>query len=269
MLADHDDVQKTTYHAQEVFKSGIWSQAPALQRSMLLSNLARLLEENVPRLAKMESLQTGRAIREMNAQLARLPEWLYVHWNISATVLHDVFSVTIMQLYFVPTRTSLHLPRVNCSTTYSACLLAWLLRSQYVISPIGTFIWLIVIQPFNHPLFIAMKKIAPALAAGNSVIVKPSEMAPTSVLEFAEMAASVGSKSCSNFSPSFHLIIMFLVPPGVFSVLPGYGRTIGKALASDPFVRKVDITVRQLYSIGRVIVLNKLLGEYRSWPLTG
>ena len=50
-------------------------------------------------------------------------------------------------------------------------------------------------QPFNHPLLIAIKKIAPALAAGNSVIVKPSELAPISVLEFAEMAAAAGGMS--------------------------------------------------------------------------
>ncbi len=49
-----------------------------------------------------------------------------------------------------------------------------------------------LLQPFNHPLFIAVKKIAPALAAGNSVIVKPSELAPVSVLEFAEMAEEAG-----------------------------------------------------------------------------
>ena len=54
-------------------------------------------------------------------------------------------------------------------------------------------------QPFNHPLFIAVKKIAPALAAGNSVIVKPSELAPISVLEFAEMALGVGGMSSLLF----------------------------------------------------------------------
>ncbi|PSS35430.1 hypothetical protein PHLCEN_2v1585 [Hermanssonia centrifuga] len=81
-----------------------------------------------------------------------------------------------------------------------------------------------LLQPFNHPLFIAVKKIAPALAAGNSVIVKPSELAPVSVLEFAEMAEEAG------------------LPKGVLSVLPGYGATTGKELVSNPIIRKVDIT---------------------------
>lgn len=79
-------------------------------------------------------------------------------------------------------------------------------------------------QPFNHPLLIAVKKIAPALAAGNSVIVKPSELAPVSVLEFVELAEEAG------------------IPSGVLSVLPGSGRDVGTALASHPLVRRVDIT---------------------------
>ena len=55
-------------------------------------------------------------------------------------------------------------------------------------------------QPFNHPLLIAVKKIAPALAAGNSIIVKPSELAPMTVLEFAEMAVGAGGMSALMFA---------------------------------------------------------------------
>jgi acyl-CoA reductase-like NAD-dependent aldehyde dehydrogenase len=63
-------------NAQHVFDSGAWSKTSAIHRSKVLSKLARLLEERVPELAKIETLQTGRTIREMNAQLGRLPEWL-------------------------------------------------------------------------------------------------------------------------------------------------------------------------------------------------
>lgn len=80
------------------------------------------------------------------------------------------------------------------------------------------------ITPFNHPLLIAVKKLAPALAAGNSVLVKPSELAPLSLLEFSELASAAG------------------LPDGVFTVLPGLGHTTGTQLASHPLVRKVDIT---------------------------
>ena len=64
------------HDAQEAFKSGVWSRAPAIQRSAVLSNLARDLQQRIPEFAKIESIQTGRTIREMTAQLGRLPEWL-------------------------------------------------------------------------------------------------------------------------------------------------------------------------------------------------
>lgn len=70
------DVEKAIDNAQRVFDSGVWSKSSAMSRSKVLSRLARALEERLPELAKIETLQTGRAIREMNAQLSRLPEWL-------------------------------------------------------------------------------------------------------------------------------------------------------------------------------------------------
>lgn len=74
--ANSDDIERTVVDAHAVFQSGIWSRAPAIHRSNVLSRLARALEERVPALAELETLQTGRAIREMTAQLGRLPEWL-------------------------------------------------------------------------------------------------------------------------------------------------------------------------------------------------
>ncbi|KAI0353012.1 aldehyde dehydrogenase [Trametes cingulata] len=189
--ASQDDVRSAVFSAHEVFKAGVWSRAPAAQRAMVLSNLARDLEERVPELAKIETMQTGRAIREMKAQLGRLPEWLDYYASVLRT--HSGF--------VAPTQ---------------GPLLNYVQRI-----PLGV---VAQITPFNHPLLIAVKKIAPALAAGNSVIVKPSELAPVTVLEFAEMAIAAG------------------VPAGALQVLPGYGRTVGKALVSDPAIKKVDIT---------------------------
>jgi acyl-CoA reductase-like NAD-dependent aldehyde dehydrogenase len=62
--------------ANSSFTSGVWSRASAIQRSLVLTRLARSLEEHIPEFAELESLQTGRTIREMRAQLTRLPEWL-------------------------------------------------------------------------------------------------------------------------------------------------------------------------------------------------
>ena len=76
--ATSEDIQRCVLKAQETFTSGIWSKAAPQFRSRVLTNLAHALEKRVPEIAEMETLQTGRAIREMKAQLARLPEWLSV-----------------------------------------------------------------------------------------------------------------------------------------------------------------------------------------------
>ncbi|KAH8993846.1 Aldehyde/histidinol dehydrogenase [Lactarius hatsudake] len=189
--ASPEDVQHAVADAHAVFESGVWSRAPAIHRSKVLTRLARALEERVPAFAELETLQTGRAIREMRAQLGRLPEWFEYYAALLRT----------HQSFVAPTQGKLlnYVQRV----------------------PLGV---VAQITPFNHPLLIAIKKIAPALAAGNSVIVKPSELAPISVLEFAKIALDVG------------------VPSGVLSVLPGPGVSTGKELVSHPLIRKVDIT---------------------------
>ncbi|KAF8195613.1 aldehyde dehydrogenase [Mycena galopus ATCC 62051] len=189
-VASESDVKQTVAGAQSIFQAGTWSRAPAIERSKVLSRLARALEERIPEFAEIETLQTGRAIREMKAQLTRLPEWIDYYAALLRT----------SQGFVAPTQGKLlnYVQRV----------------------PLGV---VAQITPFNHPLLIAVKKIAPALAAGNSVIVKPSELAPISVLEFSRMADSAG------------------VPSGVLSVLPGFGET-AQLLARNPLVRKVDIT---------------------------
>ncbi|KAJ7590679.1 aldehyde dehydrogenase domain-containing protein [Mycena floridula] len=189
--ASESDVNASILAAQSAFESGIWSKSPALARSKVLSRLARILESRISEMAIIESQQTGRTIREMNAQLGRLPEWIDYYAALLRT----------NQGFVAPTQGKL-LNYVNRV-------------------PLGV---VAQITPFNHPLLIAIKKIAPALAAGNSVIVKPSELAPITVLEFAQMAEEAG------------------VPPDILSVLPGTGATTGKAIISNPLIRKVDMT---------------------------
>lgn len=75
--ASPTDVVHAIEDANEAFKSGTWSKSSAIFRSTVLSRLARALESRIPDLARVESLQTGRTLREMNAQLGRLPEWLW------------------------------------------------------------------------------------------------------------------------------------------------------------------------------------------------
>ncbi|KAG8965211.1 hypothetical protein FRC03_000831 [Tulasnella sp. 419] len=188
--ASPSDISSAISQADSAFQSGVWSKSSVIHRSKTLSRLARILEERLPDLAVIESQQTGRPIREMKTQLGRLPEWL------------DYFAALIrtQQGFVAPTQGNL----LNYVTRV----------------PLGA---VAQITPFNHPLLIGNKKIAPALAAGNSVIVKPSELAPISVLEFAEMATEAG------------------IPPHVLSVLPG-GASTGKEIVSSPLIRKIDVT---------------------------
>jgi acyl-CoA reductase-like NAD-dependent aldehyde dehydrogenase len=80
------------------------------------------------------------------------------------------------------------------------------------------------ITPFNHPMLIAVKKIAPALAAGNSIVLKPSELTPLTSIELGKLMKEAG------------------LPDGVFNVLPGDGLTTGKSLVEHPLIKKVDVT---------------------------
>lgn len=157
----------------------------------MLDKAAALLTERLPTLIKLEVQQTGRAVREMNAQVPSLVKWFRYYAALLRTEERAV----------LPTVGKLH---------------NWVDRV-----PLGV---VVQITPFNHPLLIAVKKIAPALAAGNSVVVKPSELTPLTTLVLAQILREAG------------------VPDGAFNVLPGYGAVTGKALVEHPLVRKVDVT---------------------------
>lgn len=81
-----------------------------------------------------------------------------------------------------------------------------------------------LLTPWNHPLLIAVKKLAPALATGNSVVLKPSELAPVTVLQLGEICKRAG------------------LPDGVLNILPGLGEPVGRTICSHPAMRKIDLT---------------------------
>jgi acyl-CoA reductase-like NAD-dependent aldehyde dehydrogenase len=189
--ASAEDVDEVVRNAHEVFKSGVWSKAPRHVRADTLERVADLLTQNLPRLIELEVRQTGRAIREMNAQVPTLVKWFKYYASLIRTEERSV----------LPTMGKLH---------------NWIDRV-----PLGV---VAQITPFNHPMLIAVKKIAPALAAGNCVVLKPSELTPLTSLELGKLLKEAG------------------VPAGVFNVITGDGITTGKALVSHPLIKKVDVT---------------------------
>jgi acyl-CoA reductase-like NAD-dependent aldehyde dehydrogenase len=189
--ASVQDVEDAVQLAHLTFESGVWSRAPKQMRAQVLERAASLLTTNLPELISLEVAQTGRVIREMQAQVPSLVRWFEYYAAVLRT---DETSV-------LPTQGKLH----NFTTR----------------TPLGV---VALITSFNHPLLIAVKKLAPALAAGNSVVLKPSELAPLSALRLGALLREAG------------------LPDGVLSVLPGYGAETGRALVSHPLVRKVDVT---------------------------
>ncbi|ATY61786.1 betaine aldehyde dehydrogenase [Cordyceps militaris] len=190
--ASGDDVAKAVETAHTRFLDGDWSRAPRQHRADVLDKAATLLAARLDVLIALEVRQTGRAIREMRAQVPTLVRWFRYYAALLRTEERAVLPTT------------------------GGALHNWVDRV-----PLGV---VVLVTPFNHPLLIAVKKLAPALAAGNSVLLKPSERTPVTSLLLGPVLAAAG------------------VPPGVFAVLPGLGATVGRALVGHALVRKVDVT---------------------------
>lgn len=185
------DVDAAVCAALDSFRDGRWASQRPRDRARILYRAAGAVADAVDELARLETMQIGRPIREMRSQLGRLPEWLEYFASVAQTVEGAVPEFGRGHLNYV----------------------------QRV--PIGV---AGLITPWNHPLLILIKKLAAALAAGNSVVVKPSELAPVTPLLLAEILLEAG------------------IPPGVLNVVTGFGATTGSALARDPRLGKIDLT---------------------------
>ena len=166
------------------------------RRANVLAKIAELLGKNTDRLADLEVHQIGRPRKEMRFQLSRLPEWF-------------VYYASLLRVH-------------GCGFGDGGPPFGGGGEHVNLVRriPLGV---VAQITPFNHPLLIAVKKIAPALAAGNCVVLKPSEQAPASIVELAGICQQAG------------------LPGGVLSVVLG-GTKVGQALVGDPRVRRVDFT---------------------------
>jgi hypothetical protein len=132
--------------------STVWGAMAPLERATILNRAAEILARRMPEFVAVEVAQTGRPVREMRAQLARTPEWYSYFASVART--HE---------------THVH-PFGGAYLNYSRRI------------PLGV---VGLVTPWNHPLLILTKKVAPALAAGNTVVVKPSEVAPITPLMLA------------------------------------------------------------------------------------
>jgi len=178
---DTPDVDRAVAAARRAFEAGTWSRRPPRERKRVLLRFAQLIEQHAEELALLETLDMGKPISDSLAV------------DIPATVRCITwYAEAIDKLY-----------DEVAPTGHDA--LALITRE-----PVGV---VGAIVPWNFPLIMAAWKIGPALAAGNSFILKPSEKSPLTAIRIAVLASEAG------------------VPDGVFNVLPGYGHTAGQALA--------------------------------------
>jgi len=172
--------------------SGPWGGLTATQRGKLLHRLGELIAREAPRLGELETRDNGKLLREMAGQMAYLPEWYYYYAGLADKLQGSVIP-SDKPNYLVYTRNE----------------------------PVGV---VAAIVPWNSPLLLLTWKLAPALAAGCTVVVKPSDYTPVSTLAFAELVAEAG------------------FPPGVVNVVTGWGPEVGKALAAHPGIDKIAFT---------------------------
>ncbi|CAN5794837.1 aldehyde dehydrogenase [soil metagenome] len=189
---DTEDVDRAVRAARNAFESGRWSRmAPAARKKALL-RFAGLIREHLDELALVESLDVGKPISDALAvdvpSAAQCIEW---------------YAEAIDKRYG------------EVSPTGEDSL-AFVTRE-----PVGV---VGAVVPWNYPLIVTCWKLAPALAAGNSVVLKPAEQSPLSALFLGELAAEAG------------------LPDGVLNVVPGFGPTAGAALGLHPDVDKIAFT---------------------------
>jgi len=187
-----DDIDRAVCTARGAFYEGDWRKLTATARGALLRRLGDVIAGEAERLATIESTDNGKLFAEMRAQLNYIPQWFHYFGGLADKIEGRVIPIDK--------------PGVFNFT-----------REE----PLGV---IAAITPWNSPLLLAAWKLAPALAAGNTVVWKPSEFSSVSALEFGALFEKAG------------------LPPGVVNIVTGYGNEVGEPLVTHRDVAKVAFT---------------------------
>jgi aldehyde dehydrogenase (NAD+) len=186
------DVDRAVCAARAAFEDASWRGLNATQRGKLLTRLGDLVARDADALAELETRDNGKLINEMSAQLNYMPEWFRYFGGLADKIEGRVIPIDRPGMF------------------------------NYTLEePLGV---VAAITPWNSPLMLGAWKLAPALAAGNTFVWKPSEHSSVSALKFAELIEEAG------------------FPPGVVNIITGFGTDIGEALVGHPLVAKVAFT---------------------------
>jgi aldehyde dehydrogenase (NAD+) len=187
-----EDVRRAVEAAHRAFQGAAWRGMTATARGHLLRRLGDLVAANAESLARIETRDNGKLLAEMLGQVRYIPQWFYYYGGLADKIEGSVIPIDKPKMF-----------------TYT----------QH--EPLGV---VAAITPWNSPLLLATWKLAPALAAGNTVVWKPSEFASASALEFVKLVEQAG------------------FPPGVVNVVTGLGADVGEPLVTHPLVAKVAFT---------------------------
>jgi betaine-aldehyde dehydrogenase len=190
-IASVADVDAAVRAARAAFDRGVWSNAAASARSTVLHKIAELIRADAERLATLEARNAGKPIRDARDEVLGAAQCFEYYAGAATRIFGETIPVTSPGLDFT-------------------------LRE-----PVGV---VALIVPWNFPLTIASWKVAPALAAGNTAILKPASYTPLTALELGRIALEAG------------------LPEGVLNVITGPGGTTGNTLAGHPGVDKIAFT---------------------------
>ncbi|WP_067690364.1 aldehyde dehydrogenase family protein [Nocardia jejuensis] len=205
-----DAVDEAVARAKAAFRSGVWNGLPGRERAKIMWRIADLMDQHLDELAELDSLNTGMPLAQAKMIVPTCAEFFryYAGW---CTKLNGTAHEVQMQGGVSGAFAEMH---------------AYTLKEPYGV--VG------LIFPWNGPIFNACAKIAPALAAGCSSIVKPAEETPLSALLLDRLIREAG------------------VPEGVVNLVTGYGHTAGAALTAHPDVEKIAFTGST--EVGKMIV---------------
>ena len=188
--AGTDDVDAAVTAARAAFE-GAWAKTAPAKRARMLNRLAQLLDERTDELAELESRNNGKA------------KWQCVAEIKVAVATLELFAGTAQHLY-------------GRSHVVNPAVVSYTLRE-----PVGV---VGAIIPWNYPLMMAAWKVAPALATGNTLVLKPASATPLTAIRLGELALEAG------------------IPAGVLNVVPGPGAEVGEAIAAHPGIDKIAFT---------------------------
>jgi len=191
-VAGEAEVERAVAAAGRALNDGPWAAMNATQRGKLLRRLGDLIAEHADRLGEVETIDSGKLAKETRAQTGYVADYYYYYAGLADKIQGATLPIDKPDMHVFTRRV-----------------------------PIGV---VAAVVPWNAQMFLSATKLGPALAAGNTVVLKASEAAPAPMFEFARIVEQAG------------------FPPGVVNVITGYGEPCGRLLTSHPGVARIAFT---------------------------